>query len=236
MTMREWVEQFAAVRRSREAAAQAEREAALGIRPMTERGWLTATDPVAMLDFLHDKASARKLRLFAVAYCRLSWNLLTDERSRMAVEVAERYADDLAGEPALAAARMVAELAHREALDGWTHRLALHATEPDALAGVRSCVFWRGPQKSLRAALADLLREFFGNPFRPAAFDPGWRAPYLLALAETLYDHRAFDRLPELADALEEAGCSNADLLAHCRSAGEHLRGCWAVDALLGKE
>jgi hypothetical protein len=55
-------------------------------------------------------------------------------------------------------------------------------------------------------------------------------------LAQAIYEERAFDRLPILADALEESGCYNADLLAHCRSDGPHVRGCWAVDLVLGKE
>jgi hypothetical protein len=54
-------------------------------------------------------------------------------------------------------------------------------------------------------------------------------------LAESIYTDRAFDRLPILADALEEAGCDNADILAHCRQGGEHARGCWVLDLLLGK-
>ena len=55
------------------------------------------------------------------------------------------------------------------------------------------------------------------------------------ALARGVYDDRAFDRLPVLADALDDAGCANADLLAHLRGPGPHVRGCWAVDLLLGK-
>jgi hypothetical protein len=54
-------------------------------------------------------------------------------------------------------------------------------------------------------------------------------------LAESIYSDRAFDRLQVLADALEEAGCDNADILAHCRSPGPHVRGCWVVDLILGK-
>src|SRR5262249_1193073 len=70
-------------------------------RPMTESEWLTATDPTPMLAFLAGNASDRKLRLFAAACCRQVWHLLTDERSRKAVKVAERYADGLADEDEL---------------------------------------------------------------------------------------------------------------------------------------
>ncbi len=85
---------------------------------------------------------------------------------------------------------------------------------------------------------ADLLRDVFGNPFHPVAFDPAWRAwnhGTVPAIARRAYDERAFHDLPILADALEDAGCGDADLLAHCRCGGEHVRGCWAVDLLLGK-
>jgi hypothetical protein len=81
-----------------------------------------------------------------------------------------------------------------------------------------------------------LLRDIFGNLFRPVTLDPTWPTPTVVGLAQTIYDNRAFDRLPELADALEGAGCTNADVLDHCREQGEHVRGCWVVDLILGKE
>jgi hypothetical protein len=88
------------------------------------------------------------------------------------------------------------------------------------------------------APLADLLRDVF-NPFRSVLdVDPAclaWQGGTVRRLARTIYEERAFDRLPILADALEEAGCEAADLLAHCRSGGEHVRGCWAIDLLLGQ-
>ncbi len=82
---------------------------------------------------------------------------------------------------------------------------------------------------------ADLLRDIFGNPFRPVAFDPRWRCESAVALARTAYESRNFTLLPILADALEEAGCDHADILAHCRGPGPHVRGCWVVDGVLGK-
>jgi hypothetical protein len=85
------------------------------------------------------------------------------------------------------------------------------------------------------ARLSRLLRECFGNPFRPVAIDPTWRTPAVVALAAAVYDERRFEELPILADALEEAGCGSADLLTHLRAGGEHALGCWAVDAVLGK-
>ncbi len=80
-----------------------------------------------------------------------------------------------------------------------------------------------------------LVRDIVGNPFRPEAFDPAWRSETVVALASGIYAERAFDRMPILADALEEAGCDSADILSHCRGPGPHVRGCWVVDAVLGK-
>jgi hypothetical protein len=86
---------------------------------------------------------------------------------------------------------------------------------------------------------ASMRREIFGNPFRPVAIAPAWLAwndGTVPKLAQTIYDDRRFDLLPILADALEEAGCDHADILTHCRGPGPHVRGCWVVDLLLGKE
>lgn len=89
-----------------------------------------------------------------------------------------------------------------------------------------------------RAAQAELLRCIVGNPFRPVAVDPSWlvwNTGTVPKLARGIYDDRAFDRMPVLRDALEEAGCTDADILNHCRGPGPHVRGCWVVDLLLGK-
>ncbi len=81
-----------------------------------------------------------------------------------------------------------------------------------------------------------LLRDIAGNPFRSIPLDTAWRTATVTGLAQTIYDDRAFDRHPILADALEDAGCTNTDILQHCRQPGEHARGCWVVDLVLGKE
>jgi len=89
-----------------------------------------------------------------------------------------------------------------------------------------------------RARQCDVLRDLIGNPFPPAAVDPHWLVwndRTVPRLARALYDEKDFDNLPILADALEDAGCDDADILRHCREPGEHVRGCWVVDLLLGK-
>jgi hypothetical protein len=82
----------------------------------------------------------------------------------------------------------------------------------------------------------DLVRCIFGNPFRVVHLDPAWLTPQALAVAGTAYVEDSWDGLPLLADALEEAGCSDAAILSHLRGPGPHFRGCWVVDLLLGKE
>jgi hypothetical protein len=87
-----------------------------------------------------------------------------------------------------------------------------------------------------RAAQCDLLRDVFGNPFRPAANDNSWRTADTVGLARAIYEDRAFDRLPLLADALMDAGCDDEVVVAHCRDRGPHVCGCWVVDWVLGKD
>jgi len=80
-----------------------------------------------------------------------------------------------------------------------------------------------------------LLHEIFGNPFRPITLNPSWLTPTALSLAQGIYEERAFDRMPILADALMDAGCDNDEILSHCRGPGPHCRGCWVIDLCLGK-
>src|SRR5262249_31819717 len=80
-----------------------------------------------------------------------------------------------------------------------------------------------------------LVREIIGNPFRPVSLQPSWLTSTATALAQQMYDSRDFAAMPILADALQDAGCDNADILDHCRGPGPHIRGCWVVDKLLSR-
>jgi hypothetical protein len=82
---------------------------------------------------------------------------------------------------------------------------------------------------------ANFLRDVFGNPFRPIAIEPCWQTPSVLECAQTIYDDRAFERMPELAHALDEVGCDDPAILEHCRGPGPHVRGCWVIDSVLNK-
>jgi hypothetical protein len=95
-----------------------------------------------------------------------------------------------------------------------------------------------GPARKRPTLAVAILHDLFGNPFRPVALDAAclvWNDGTIPKLAQAIYEERAFNRLPILADALEEAGCTDADILGHCRQPGSHVRGCWVVDAILGK-
>jgi hypothetical protein len=95
---------------------------------------------------------------------------------------------------------------------------------------------WESDHPALDRAQAEAVREVFGNPFRPARLEPAWRTPDVYQLARGIYEEGAFERLPILADALEEAGCYDQAILDHCRGPGHHLRGCWLVDLLTRRE
>jgi hypothetical protein len=92
---------------------------------------------------------------------------------------------------------------------------------------------WGDPKERARQ-VADIMRDIVGNPFRPVTFAPAWRTSTVLTLAQGIYADRAFDLMPILADALQDAGYEDSDLLGHCRGPGPHVRGCWVVDLVLG--
>ena len=85
------------------------------------------------------------------------------------------------------------------------------------------------------AAQAELVRDILGNPFRPMAFDPAWRTDDVVLLSRGMYESRDFSPMPILADAIQDAGCDDDELLNHCRAPVPHARGCWVVDLVLGK-
>jgi hypothetical protein len=231
---------------------------------MTEQEWLACPDWRDMFGFIEGKVTDRKLRLFAVACCRISWALLQTD-SRKDVELAERHADGLTTNDELRAIREVFRATETdevvEIIDGHRYRCDFggSAADKNALRAARSTmrqsadvVAWsdlRGTGRDftdrefksrLSAEMTTrrlLLHEILGPlPFRPVRIDALWQTSNVTDIAQTIYDNRAFERLPIFADALEEAGCTNADILNHCRSDGPHVRGCWVVDVILGKQ
>lgn len=178
---------------------------------------------------------------------------------RLAVDTAERHADGQASDEELYNAGEEAEFCGgseynpfryltmtdradllqvayvaRNGLAGWE---LLRLRDPDDPAHLteESSVEFDSINSQERIAQANLLRDIFGNPFRKVKFNKKWRSSTVVALAKEIYEAKAFDQLPILADALQDAGCENEDILTHCRGPGPHVRGCFVVDLLLGK-
>jgi hypothetical protein len=218
---------------------------------MTESEWLKCSDPKPTLEFLRGKVSDRKLRLFACGCCRLVLHTLIDDRSKHAVEVSERFADGEATEAERQRAERGANAARSNQDDPHFHATdavwdtikavpnfldAMDALACDAAMDTKDDTAFEAMYAAMSARLATILRDIFGNPFRTVTADPKWLTPNVIALAHTIYNERAFDRMSELAATLEQAGCTDANILAHCRQSGDHVRGCWVIDLLLGKE
>jgi hypothetical protein len=209
---------------------------------MTEAEWLSGENLKGMLDILYGKATERKLRLFACACCRRIPAYLQSEPDRRGLQLTELDVDvPVPVEDFLNLQEVWDVRWYRR--DGWNavarslecYRMNIFDSPNLREASVQE----RERASDLGTAkLAFLLRDVFGNPFRTASINQTWFAwndGAIRKVAQAIYDGRAFDRLPLLADALEEAGCTDADILGHCRGGGEHVRGCWVVDLLLGK-
>jgi hypothetical protein len=236
---------------------------------MTEAEWLACTDPTPMLEFLRGKASDRKLLLF-VSLClgerflgaevveRYADGVVgSAEMAALRASIPRRNPEDMASLPRLgpddnevqAMYRAVTASAHDAA-----RRASSAAWKSAALSGWMDGTMsgyggddWEGLQERypeqewLRQA--NLLRDIFGNPFRPASLDPSWLTPTVVSLATGAYNERILPsgeldsaRLSILADALEEAGCTESVILDHLRGPGPHVRGCFALDLVLGRE
>ena len=202
------------------------------IRAEQADGWrrrFWEVDREGSLTVVDRDLSERKMRLFVCACCRCVWQTL-DDKYRTAIEIAERYADGYASS--------------QELQDCWWMTYSIR--EPYifdelsatylALKAARQPVEWIATTLIEPARQSQLLRDIIGNPFHPVSLDPTWLTSTAVSLAQAIYEDRAFDRLPILGDALEDAGCTSADILNHCRQPGEHVRGCWVVDLVLGKE
>jgi hypothetical protein len=211
---------------------------------MTEQEWLACTDPKLMLEFLQGKVSERRLRLLTVACCRRAGAWLEHDQKTLAT--AEEHADGVLGDEDMMYAWWDAceandEVRRRRDLRDSFLGAAFDAVWNDETLEfdevLRLCHAARLPAE--RTLLVESVQEIFGNPFRPVSISTVWLARNdntVPRIAQAIYDERAFDRLPILADALEDAGCTDADILTHCRGPGPHVRGCWVVDLILGKQ
>ena len=189
---------------------------------MDESKWLACADPEPLLQFLRGKTSDRKVRLFACACCRCIWDQL-DSRSQVVVRVAERFADD----------------------EATANDFRQACTEAGGAPRVVQAATYLHPRNAAQSAVGGeggvecgLLRDLFPCFVHPVMIASSLRAgsdctPF--RLAQAIYAERAWDHLPILADALEEAGYADKEILKHCRGPGPHVRGCFVVDLVLGK-
>ncbi|OAI53037.1 hypothetical protein AYO44_16340 [Planctomycetaceae bacterium SCGC AG-212-F19] len=218
-----------------------------------------------MLQFLHGKVGDRKLRLFALSCVRRIMPGIFYEDHREAVDVMQRFLDGQATakeyedqkamfrqavsggtslRPSLPFERACPDLFND---DAWVAANSLIGTvASDALVEFHAqhkndpgYDFVRDGDNHRNAVLemqASALRDIVGNPIHSPTLPDAWRTSIVTSLAHAIYTDRAFDRMPILGDALEDAGCTNADILAHCRQPGPHVRGCWVVDLVMGKD
>jgi len=230
---------------------------------MTSAEWLQEASAGTMLEAVRRhgrlpyRVVARKYRLTACAVFRWLAAKCDEPAMVTAVEACERYVDGGIGLSAVEAAigeltkptpvvlRDEDELGTLDPLSAAHHARhaarALAAPAPfsaayDSAKAWGDFVGWRAPDRSTHlASLCPILRDIFGNPFGPVVLDPTWRTSTAVAIARQMDHSRDFSLMPILADALQDVGCDNPDILDHCLGSGPHVRGCWVVDLILGK-
>jgi hypothetical protein len=229
---------------------------------MTEQEWLHSADLRKMLQFLGESANQRRLRLFALACCRQVESFLTHKRSRLALEMLEQILEGGLGPEHLPQAGELAQSAYFQTrTNDSAGRAVMMACYTNALSAAcdaaaaasktleqfaREATRQQGMQPTrvpgslspgaiIRRTHCGWLRDVFGPPNRPTPDVSAWLGGPVLTMARTIYQEQSFGDLPILADALEEAGCDHAGILAHFRHAADHVRGCWALDLVLGR-
>jgi hypothetical protein len=208
---------------------------------MTEAEWLTATDPTPMLEFLQKKTSNRKLRLFNCHCCRQLSGKIREERNIAVLEAAEAYAEGI-----ITSEEMESKGARWFDFDqpfplAGTWQRALHLTthvDSEIRSRLIAATAARSSdnQKKEEAKQVGFIKDIFGNPFHPITLSPSWLTSTVLSLAQKMYDTCDFSAMPILADALQDASCDNETILTHCRGPGPHVRGCFVIDLLTGRE
>ncbi len=215
---------------------------------MTEAEWEATQFPRRLLAALGDSLSVRKQRLLGVAACRLlPPEVLGGEATRL-FESAERLAErpDVTVTGKVLSHHLVGRRLSRRLCSLTAYRDGIEVAIREMFRGDAMLVVGSlgratgridpaGEFEHRDMPLSDVVRDIVGYPFRSIAFSPTWRTATTVAIAAGAYADRAFERLPVLADALEDAGCDSEPLLAHLRGPGPHARGCWALDAVLGK-
>ncbi len=205
---------------------------------MTEDEWLNLSNGKLIGQLPEfSRLARRRRRLVLCAVCRLLWTEVPTE-ARITIETVENYLDGFVSMEQLEQASRQHAIAHelivQTAIRDNAYRLSTlagHAVYPGNKVRVID-----GWNKASRQAVATALRDVCRTYFLWIKMNPAWRTSTTIGIAQGIYDDRAFDRMPILADALQDAGCENAEILTHCRGEGPHVHGCWVVDLVLGKE
>jgi hypothetical protein len=219
---------------------------------MTEEEWLACEDPDDMYFVSIDrlKSYERKKDLFCLACAHLIWDFLKEDARRPYV-----WLEDHLGERE----KLQSRGGVRDLFQGPARSLDLaHHRREGGIAGAATHVaydFWAGwyeyafpnfcndypifremLRDDPKQLLVSIIRDIFGNPFRPITLSPSWLTSTVISLANQMYDTRDFSAMPILADALQDASCDNETILTHCRGPGPHVRGCFVIDLLTNRE
>lgn len=181
--------------------------------------------PEGRMQILH-RLSERQVRLFTCACLRRFGHIVEKERNQLAIETMEQYADGLIRKRDMKKARKAASIPWLTSFDA----------REEAVSTLQAAT--RVLTKEHQRVLDDLLSDVAGNLDSVVSLRPSWlrrNGGIVATIAQAIYADQSFAELPILADALEEAGCDNVEILNHCRQPGEHTRGCWVLDLLLDK-
>ena len=219
-------------------------------RSMSEQEWLQIEKPIPMLAYVQSSIGDRPLRMFALALYRSYWEYLEGNDSRAIVTFAESMADnDLPKQQLKEMSELASEVYEAYEFNPLCRCIHFLLRTSMRFENKPFMEYWFGADNASEVLLFEIqdmenltghrvdfsylckiIRDIFGNPFRPVTFHTNWRTPTTQSLAQTMYDNRDFSAMPILGDALEEAGCDNDDILRHCQDKSEHVRGCWVVD------
>jgi hypothetical protein len=209
---------------------------------MTREKWHTCSSPRPLLDLISGRASDRKLQLFACACLRHVLSMFNDQNYMSLnnfVEFVDQFADGLATLDDL----------HTQAWyqpNIWNIAVLTGDNSLNCASLTARCVAGLSVSKGnpgygiskigIEAVQTHLLRDIFGDPFQPLKLNSLWLTSDVIDVAKSICETKAFSQMLKLSDALLDAGCNEPAIIHHCQSEGLHVRGCWVVDLLLGKE
>lgn len=226
-------------------------ESPFGLDPDSrELWWLTQTQYAELLELLDPHVCPRKWWFLIAACLRAVEEKMPGPASRSAISLVEECAEgrqdatQIEKTEAAIRAEVTGDHPREVRAAGFAANWALVRSGLAPLLHVTKKVAWN-TAITLGARVAHecheyppviaWLRDIFGNPFCPVVVKPAWRTDTVLTLARMMYELRDYSAMPILADALQDAGCDDDDILSHCRSEGQHVRGCWVLDLVLEK-